>query len=148
MSNKKNVKMLSGADLILKVLENQGVEVIFGYPGGAVLPIYDAIFGQNFLKHVLIDCCMSIETYNNFYKNLKENFLSNSVCATSRRIFFLKSIVVNSDSRISKGRSVAKCPELLQVIYIFLISSNTSFAWSFTLTLDHILCIFPFELIK
>ena len=54
MSDKKNVKMLSGADLILKVLENQGVEVIFGYPGGAVLPIYDAIFKNNSIKHVLV----------------------------------------------------------------------------------------------
>ena len=54
MSDKKNVKMLSGADLILKVLENQGVEVIFGYPGGAVLPIYDAIFKNNSIKHILV----------------------------------------------------------------------------------------------
>ena len=54
MSDKKNIKMLSGADLILKVLENQGVEVIFGYPGGAVLPIYDAIFKNNSIKHVLV----------------------------------------------------------------------------------------------
>ena len=32
---------MSGADAILRVLEEQGVEVIFGYPGGAILPIYD-----------------------------------------------------------------------------------------------------------
>ncbi|MBL8838826.1 MAG: acetolactate synthase 3 large subunit [Alphaproteobacteria bacterium] len=44
----------SGAELLLKALVDQGVEVIFGYPGGAVLPIYDAIFGQNALRHILV----------------------------------------------------------------------------------------------
>ncbi len=41
-------------DILLKALKDQEVDTIFGYPGGAVLPIYDAIFGQNFLKHVLV----------------------------------------------------------------------------------------------
>ena len=45
---------VSGADLILSVLEDLGVEVIFGYPGGAVLPIYDALFERNALKHILV----------------------------------------------------------------------------------------------
>lgn len=44
----------SGAELILQALEDQGVEVIFGYPGGAVLPIYDALFKQDRIKHVLV----------------------------------------------------------------------------------------------
>ncbi len=44
----------SGAELILQALEDQGVEVIFGYPGGAVLPIYDALFKQDKIKHVLV----------------------------------------------------------------------------------------------
>ncbi|MBM3515128.1 MAG: acetolactate synthase 3 large subunit, partial [Alphaproteobacteria bacterium] len=43
-----------GARLILKALEEQGVEVIFGYPGGAVLPIYDEIFKQNRIRHILV----------------------------------------------------------------------------------------------
>ena len=43
-----------GARLVLKALEEQGVEVIFGYPGGAVLPIYDEIFKQNRIRHVLV----------------------------------------------------------------------------------------------
>ncbi len=43
-----------GARLILMALEEQGVEVIFGYPGGAVLPIYDEIFKQNRIRHVLV----------------------------------------------------------------------------------------------
>jgi len=47
-------RTLSGAQIVLKALEDQGVEVIFGYPGGAVLPIYDALFGQNKLRHVLV----------------------------------------------------------------------------------------------
>ena len=43
-----------GAAIILKALQEQGVEVIFGYPGGAVLPIYDEIFQQNDIKHILV----------------------------------------------------------------------------------------------
>jgi acetolactate synthase-1/2/3 large subunit len=45
---------ISGAEIILEALKDQDVDTIFGYPGGAVLPIYDALFGQNFLKHVLV----------------------------------------------------------------------------------------------
>ncbi|MFN8758146.1 MAG: thiamine pyrophosphate-binding protein, partial [Tagaea sp.] len=44
----------NGAEIVLKALVDQGVDVIFGYPGGAVLPIYDAIFQQNSIKHVLV----------------------------------------------------------------------------------------------
>ena len=47
-------QMMEGAELILKVLEDQGVEVIFGYPGGAVLPIYDALFRNNSIRHILV----------------------------------------------------------------------------------------------
>ena len=46
--------VLTGAEVLLRVLAEQGVEVIFGYPGGAVLPIYDAIFRQNAIRHVLV----------------------------------------------------------------------------------------------
>lgn len=45
---------MNGAEIVLKALVEQGVEVIFGYPGGAVLPLYDAIFKQNHIKHVLV----------------------------------------------------------------------------------------------
>ncbi|HEY1299292.1 MAG TPA: acetolactate synthase 3 large subunit [Stellaceae bacterium] len=44
----------SGAEIVLKALVDQGVEVIFGYPGGAVLPIYDAFYKQNQLRHILV----------------------------------------------------------------------------------------------
>ena len=44
----------SGAEILLRALRDQGVEVIFGYPGGAVLPIYDAIFQQNSIRHILV----------------------------------------------------------------------------------------------
>lgn len=55
MTNRKsNPTMMEGAEVIMKVLEDQGVEVIFGYPGGAVLPIYDAIFRNNKIRHVLV----------------------------------------------------------------------------------------------
>ena len=43
-----------GAEILLQALKAQGVEVIFGYPGGAVLPIYDAIFNQNAIRHILV----------------------------------------------------------------------------------------------
>jgi len=45
---------LSGAEIVLRALVDQGVELIFGYPGGAVLPIYDALFQQNALRHILV----------------------------------------------------------------------------------------------
>ncbi len=45
---------MTGAQIIIKALVDQGVEVIFGYPGGAVLPIYDALFQQNKLRHILV----------------------------------------------------------------------------------------------
>ena len=45
---------LNGAEILLKALVEQGVEVIFGYPGGAVLPIYDELFKQNRLRHILV----------------------------------------------------------------------------------------------
>ena len=45
---------MSGAEIVIKALADQGVEVIFGYPGGAVLPLYDAIFKQNRVKHILV----------------------------------------------------------------------------------------------
>jgi len=44
---------MTGAELVLKALVDQGVEVVFGYPGGAVLPLYDALFKQNQIRHVL-----------------------------------------------------------------------------------------------
>jgi acetolactate synthase I/II/III large subunit len=43
-----------GAAIILRALQEQGVEVVFGYPGGAVLPIYDEIFKQNAIRHILV----------------------------------------------------------------------------------------------
>ena len=45
---------LTGSEVVIKTLVDQGVEVVFGYPGGAVLPIYDAIFRQNELRHILV----------------------------------------------------------------------------------------------
>ena len=46
---------MTGAEIVIKALLDQGVEVIFGYPGGAVLPIYDEIFKQSDkIKHVLV----------------------------------------------------------------------------------------------
>ncbi len=46
-------KKMSGADMVIEALIEQGVDTIFGYPGGAVLPIYDAIFKQDKVKHIL-----------------------------------------------------------------------------------------------
>ncbi|MCK6451397.1 MAG: acetolactate synthase 3 large subunit [Alphaproteobacteria bacterium] len=45
---------MTGAEIVIKSLLDQGVDVVFGYPGGAVLPIYDALFKQNALRHVLV----------------------------------------------------------------------------------------------
>jgi acetolactate synthase-1/2/3 large subunit len=45
---------MTGAKMVVKALIDQGVDTVFGYPGGAVLPIYDEIFQQNLIKHVLV----------------------------------------------------------------------------------------------
>ena len=45
---------LTGADVVLKALADQGVDTVFGYPGGAVLPIYDALYQQNHIEHILM----------------------------------------------------------------------------------------------
>ncbi|MEC7154047.1 MAG: thiamine pyrophosphate-binding protein, partial [Pseudomonadota bacterium] len=45
---------MTGAQIVLKALQDQGVEHIFGYPGGAVLPIYDEIFQQDAVEHILV----------------------------------------------------------------------------------------------
>jgi acetolactate synthase-1/2/3 large subunit len=43
-----------GAQILLQALKDQGVDVIFGYPGGAVLPIYDELYKQNHIRHILV----------------------------------------------------------------------------------------------
>jgi acetolactate synthase-1/2/3 large subunit len=45
---------MTGAEMVIEALADQGVEHLFGYPGGAVLPIYDAIFQQQKVKHILV----------------------------------------------------------------------------------------------
>lgn len=47
-------KAMTGARMVVQALKDQGVDVVFGYPGGAVLPIYDEIFQQNDIRHVLV----------------------------------------------------------------------------------------------
>lgn len=49
-----NKVMYSGAEILLKSLQKEGVEEIFGYPGGVVLPLYDALYLQNDIKHYLV----------------------------------------------------------------------------------------------
>jgi acetolactate synthase I/II/III large subunit len=47
-------KDMSGAEMVIEALADQGVEHLFGYPGGAVLPIYDALFQQKKVQHILV----------------------------------------------------------------------------------------------
>ncbi len=48
------MKKLSGARIVIEALIQENVKVIFGYPGGAVLPIYDELFQQNKIRHILV----------------------------------------------------------------------------------------------
>jgi acetolactate synthase-1/2/3 large subunit len=48
------MRQMTGARMVVQALKDQGVEVVFGYPGGAVLPIYDEIFQQNDIRHILV----------------------------------------------------------------------------------------------
>src|SRR6202140_3537242 len=47
-------RTMTGAEMVIQALADQGVEHIFGYPGGAVLPIYDELFQQDRIKHILV----------------------------------------------------------------------------------------------
>ena len=47
-------EMLSGGDMLIRALRDEGVEMVFGYPGGAALHIYDAIFRQDDVQHILV----------------------------------------------------------------------------------------------
>ncbi|MBC7179919.1 MAG: acetolactate synthase 3 large subunit [Roseovarius sp.] len=47
-------RQMTGAKMVVQALKDQGVDVVFGYPGGAVLPIYDEIFQQNDIRHILV----------------------------------------------------------------------------------------------
>lgn len=48
------MEYLSGGEMLIRALHDEGVEIIFGYPGGAVLHIYDAIFNQDKVEHILV----------------------------------------------------------------------------------------------
>ncbi len=48
------MEKLSGADMLIRALQDEGVEYVFGYPGGVVLHIYDALFNQEKIKHILV----------------------------------------------------------------------------------------------
>jgi len=48
------MSQMTGAQIVVKALKDQGVDTVFGYPGGAVLPIYDEIFKQNDIRHILV----------------------------------------------------------------------------------------------
>ncbi len=48
------MKNYTGSEIVLKSLLDQNVDVVFGYPGGAVLPIYDSLFKQNAIRHILV----------------------------------------------------------------------------------------------
>ena len=45
---------MSGAEITMRCLQEEGVEFVFGYPGGAILPIYDEMFKQDKVKHILV----------------------------------------------------------------------------------------------
>jgi acetolactate synthase-1/2/3 large subunit len=50
----KTVELLSGGEMVARALQDEGVEFIFGYPGGAVLHIYDALFNESSIPHILV----------------------------------------------------------------------------------------------
>ncbi len=52
--SKAQAGTMTGARMVVQALKDQGVDVVFGYPGGAVLPIYDEIFQQNDIRHILV----------------------------------------------------------------------------------------------
>jgi len=53
-ANKDEIEMMTGADILINALAAEGVEYVFGYPGGSVLHIYDAMFKQRKIQHILV----------------------------------------------------------------------------------------------
>src|SRR5690606_5085675 len=53
-SEVNNVELLSGAEMVVRFLRDEGVKYIYGYPGGAVLHIYDALFKEKSIEHILV----------------------------------------------------------------------------------------------
>ncbi len=53
-TERQMTRQMTGAKMVVKALIDQGVETVFGYPGGAVLPIYDEIFQQSDIRHILV----------------------------------------------------------------------------------------------
>ncbi|MEO0608021.1 MAG: acetolactate synthase 3 large subunit [Pseudomonadota bacterium] len=51
---KTDTRQMTGAEIVITALKEQGVDVMFGYPGGAVLPIYDALFSEASIRHILV----------------------------------------------------------------------------------------------
>ncbi|ANP35482.1 acetolactate synthase [Phaeobacter gallaeciensis] len=54
LEQKQMTREMTGAKMVVQALKDQGVDTVFGYPGGAVLPIYDEIFLQNDIRHILV----------------------------------------------------------------------------------------------
>ncbi len=52
--SKKTAKTITGAEMVIRALQAEGVEYVFGYPGGAVLHMYDELFKQDKIKHILV----------------------------------------------------------------------------------------------
>jgi len=53
-SSNQETTLQSGAEILLRALKEQGVDLVFGFPGGSVLPIYDALYQQNAIRHILV----------------------------------------------------------------------------------------------
>lgn len=51
----KPAERLNGSEILVRALAEEGVEYVFGYPGGSVLNIFDAIYKQDKFKHILVD---------------------------------------------------------------------------------------------
>ena len=49
-----NIKTMKGAEIAIETLKDLGVDTIFGYPGGVVLDLYDKLYNQSDIKHVLV----------------------------------------------------------------------------------------------
>ncbi|MCY4310630.1 MAG: thiamine pyrophosphate-binding protein, partial [Rhodospirillaceae bacterium] len=45
---------MTGSEIVLRALVDQNVDIVFGYPGGAILPIYDTLHQQNSIRHILV----------------------------------------------------------------------------------------------
>ena len=101
---------LTGAEILIRCLQEEGVEYVFGYPGGAVLNIYDELFKQTRVKHVLVrheqGAVHAADGYSRSSRNFGVALVTSGPCETNA----VTGIATAERDSIRMGSSTAQGP--------------------------------------